>query len=1169
VGPGTVAATVPAGPPGRLGLFLDENSDKKFLIDTGSVYSIIPHQSSCPPTGPAIMTADKTAIPCWGVSSHVLRSGHRTFDWKFLQAAVAFPILGSDFLGAFNLKVDLRKMCLESGTGRWRIKMVIPPPDSTFAAIGAQPVVTGQRPSSDPPSEIQQGAGETEKGPPCQPGGPALHLEPRIPKAGEAKVVLAKVPKIHLQGGEGRARKKKTSHSFSKEYRDTPLKRRPSAAEKDVSPFPSQGEVAGNESSPCEMPPAAGAGATAGGHPGASDCVDGGRGQYEALLAKFPDVLNPGKELPPTKHHIQHIIVTEGNPVASRYRRLDPDRLQAAKAEFAALEKQGIIRRSKSHWATPLHMVKKADGSWRCCGDFRQLNLQTRPDRYSCPNLADLSAGLAGCTVFSKLDLRKGYHQVPVRPQDVPKTAVVTPFGLFEYLRMPFGLRNAGQTFQRLMDEVLAGLPFVFIYMDDVLVASRNHAEHYQHLQEVLARLQEHGLVLNGEKCVLGASQVEYLGHIVSAAGISPLPERVAAILEFGEPATVKELQTYLGMVNFYRRFIRGAAGLLRPLTDVLRGGTKGQLSWSAEMKAAFAASKVQLAQVARLAHPDPAAELVLAVDASDHHVGAVLQQKVEGGLQPLSFFSKKLEPAQQRYSAFDRELLAAYLAVRHFRWALEGRSFHIMTDHKPLTFALHRTTDAWSARQQRHLAYVAEYTSDIRHVKGVENVVADALSRPPTSPADAPLSQLQPVAAKVAAAVELVQGGKVTVGNLATEQPSCSETMALAGRPDVQKVSLAGHQLLCMVNGAGVRPLVPLALRRAVFDSVHCLAHPGIRATVRMVTARYVWPGCSGEVASWVRNCLQCATGKPGQVEKAPVVPLPVPAARFSQVHVDLVGPLPPSAHGHTYLFTMIDRSTRWPEVVPLLNIAAQTVVDAFVSAWVARFGVPEIVISDRGTQFTSASWECMCRKLGIQHSKTSAYHPQTNGLVERFHRQLKEALRARECGSDWLEHLPMVLLGLRSAPKEEAKVSSAECAYGVPLALPGGAGLPVPLPAFQEIPSTIRSYAEVAASPPSRLQGVSFVFVRKGPPGGPLGAKFSGPFRVAELRAKIALLDIGERREWVSVDRLKPFLGKEPVVPALPPARGRPRKKAVSEPVVDPLEEPVDGPMSVAEDR
>jgi len=196
--------------------------------------------------------------------------------------------------------------------------------------------------------------------------------------------------------------------------------------------------------------------------------------------------------------------------VASRYRRLDPDRLQTAKAEFAELEKQGIIHRSKSQWATPLHMVKKPYGSWRCCGDFRQLNLQTRSDRYSCPNVADLSASLDGCTVFSKLDLRKGYNQVPVRPKDVPKTAVVTPFGLFEYLQMPFGLCNAGQTFQRLMDEVLAALPFIFIYMDDVLVASRNHTEHYHHLEEFLTRLQEHELVPNGEKCVLGVHQVPW-----------------------------------------------------------------------------------------------------------------------------------------------------------------------------------------------------------------------------------------------------------------------------------------------------------------------------------------------------------------------------------------------------------------------------------------------------------------------------------------------------------------------------------------------------------------------------------------------------------------------------------------------------------------------------------
>ena len=199
-------------------------------------------------------------------------------------------------------------------------------------------------------------------------------------------------------------------------------------------------------------------------------------------------------------------------------------------------------------------MVKKADGTWRLCGDYRLLNLQTQPDLYICHNIVDLTARLEGCTIFSKLDLRKGFHQILVRPRDVPKTAVITPFGLWEFIRMPFRLWIAGQTFQHFMDELLIGLEFCFVFVNDVLVGSKSQEEHVEHLREVLSRLEQHGIVLNGEKCVVGVLEVQFLGHVVSARGIIPLPEKVAAIRAFPRPGTVGELMSYLGMVNFYRR---------------------------------------------------------------------------------------------------------------------------------------------------------------------------------------------------------------------------------------------------------------------------------------------------------------------------------------------------------------------------------------------------------------------------------------------------------------------------------------------------------------------------------------------------------------------------------------------------------------------------------------
>ena len=295
------------------------------------------------------------------------------------------------------------------------------------------------------------------------------------------------------------------------------------------------------------------------------------------LEEEFPAVFNASKDLPLFKHRVVHLIETEGRPVAAKYWWLDATRLKAAKAEFAELERQGVIRPSSIHWASALHLVKKVDGSWRPCGDFWQLNVQTKPDRYTCPNMGDLTARLAGCRVFSKLDLPKGYHQVPVREEDVCKTAVVTPFGLYEFVRMPFGLHNATHTSQQ--DDVLSGLDCCFVYLDDNLVASKNEEEHVRHLREVFGRLEQHRLVLNAEKCEWRKTQLTYLGHEDSASSIW------LTIVKFPQPETVQQLKTYLGMVNFYHRFLKGAVLVLKPLTNQLKGGVKGKLQWSESMQ--------------------------------------------------------------------------------------------------------------------------------------------------------------------------------------------------------------------------------------------------------------------------------------------------------------------------------------------------------------------------------------------------------------------------------------------------------------------------------------------------------------------------------------------------------------------------------------------------------
>jgi len=603
-----------------------------------------------------------------------------------------------------------------------------------------------------------------------------------------------------------------------------------------------------------------------------------------------------------------------------------------------------------------------------------------------------------------------------------------------------------------------------------------------------------------------------------------------------------------LGTVNFYRRFVRGAAHLLRPLTDALRGSPppSAALPWTEEMQQSFLAAREALARKVELVHPCPRAALSLSVDASGDHVGAVLQQRSSPAApwQPLGFFSQKLSPAQVKYSAFDRELLACVEAIRHFRYMLEGRQFTLFTDHKPLTFALHKVSEPWSARQSRHLSFVAEYTSDIQHVPGADNVVADTLSRPPAT-ADLPC----PASARATAIQATAQ--QLDLPAIAAAQRTCPSVQAAKESSlQLQLVRFGDTRVLCDTRLAQPRPFIPIAFRHSIFDALHQLAHPGIRATRRLLAARVVWEGMNKDVLAWCRDCQHCQRAKITKQPAAAVQPIPVPRQRFLHVHVDLVGPLSTARGGERYLFTMVDRTSRWLEAVPLRDMEAATCADAFIATWVARFGVPAHITSDQGRQFTSALWSHVCQLLGVQHHLTTAYHPQANGMVERSHRQLKDALRARLAGTSWPDHLPWVLLGLRAAPKEESGVSSAELLYGVPLTLPGQF-LAVQEPDLEQLVKQLRDVqgpptraiaSPPPSEPPAHLQDAQHVYVRAGGTTLPLAPQYRGPYRVISRGPKTFHVQIGDKTEPITVDRLKPHLGSSPVQPAVPPRRGRP---------------------------
>jgi hypothetical protein len=547
-------------------------------------------------------------------------------------------------------------------------------------------------------------------------------------------------------------------------------------------------------------------------------------------------------------------------------------------------------------------LVKKKDGTFRMCIDYRALNRKTLKNRYPIPRIDELMDELRGAKYFSKIDLRSGYHQIRVRDQDIPKTTFRCHYGHFEFLVMPFGLTNAPATFQSCMNHIFRGQlrRFVLVFFDDILIYSRTWEEHLQHLEEVLRILEEQQFYAKLSKCEFGLTEMLYLGHIIGADGVKVHEEKIRAIRDWPVPRDVTTLRGFLGICTYYRKFVKGFSQLAAPLTDLTK---KGAFAWTDGAQAAFDRLKEVMSSCPVLALPDFSQPFTVECDASGVGVGAVLSQ--EG--HPIAFESRKLLPHELSYSIYDKEMLAIMHALAKFRQYLVGNRFRVKTDHNSLRHFMGQ--QGLNDRQQRWVSKVQAYDFDIEYVRGKHNVVADALSRRPAGLSL--MSICQDWKAQL-----LVEYSK--------DRRACE---VLEGTHADERYRVMDE----VIYYKGRIYLVPNSqLRERVLQAAHdspLSGHQGFRKTYMVVRERFTWKGLKEDVLQHVRECEACQRNKGELTHPAGLLqPLPIPEGKWESISMDFITGLP-TVQGKDCIYVVVDRLTKFAHffAIPTRYTAAQ----------------------------------------------------------------------------------------------------------------------------------------------------------------------------------------------------------------------------------------------------
>jgi hypothetical protein len=662
------------------------------------------------------------------------------------------------------------------------------------------------------------------------------------------------------------------------------------------------------------------------------------------------------------------------------------------------------------------------------------------------PRIDDLVDQLKGAKVYSSLDLTQGYYQLKIAPTDVPKTAFKTHIGLYEYKVLPMGLSNAPATFQRAMNALFAPLigKFVCIYLDDILVYSRNPEEHVAHLKAVFELMDRHKLYTNMAKCKFNTTEVKFLGHIIGHNTVKPDPAKVQAVVDWPVPADVHQLRSFLGLVNYFSKFIDQHARVAQPLTALLRKQAVFQVG-PPQMQA-FEELKALLVSSPVLAIADVSKPFQVVVDASQSDLGGLLLQ--EG--KPVAYESRKFNSAECRYPTHEREMLAAIHCLKVWRCYLEGAEFELHTDHKPLL--LLTTQPHLSARQARWMEFLSRFTFAWHYKKGKDNP-ADHLTRRAVLAA---VTRAQAVAAAPA------EGGSVPEGEGAgTPVPYPEHSKALV--TDIKRAvtqdpwfkqqtylnSLDHQDGLWYLNDKLVIPAdanIKNKLLAEHHDAVYS-GHPAVKKTTESLSRFYWWPDMKKDITHYVELCDGCQRNKSRTTKLAGLLrPLPIPKGKWQSIGIDFIVRLPCTKAGHDAIMVVVDRFSKLVHLIPTVtSAAAEDVAPLFIEHVVKLHGLPQTIVSDRDSKFTSVFWQTVCELWGIKQAMSSSFHPQTDGQTERVNRMLEEYLRQYVCPKqdDWDKYLPMAEFALNDSYQSAIQMTPFYMTYGCHPRLPGRVGV------------------------------------------------------------------------------------------------------------------------------